>query len=166
MALAASGLVVGAAGLQASSRDAGLVPRLAVDTATVRVVATVASDPRRIARHDAAGGGRDLVLVRLRLHRVEGRGSASASRSRVLVFADPSLVGAPARPAGAGHRQAGPRPPRRRRVGDARAARAPARAARTASAGPHAAVVARRARACLRRAAAGRARPAAGTGRR
>ncbi|WP_460444546.1 ComEC/Rec2 family competence protein [Angustibacter aerolatus] len=90
MALAASGLVVGAAGLQASSRDAGLVPRLAVDTATVRVVATVASDPRRIARHDAAGGGRDLVLVRLRLHRVEGRGSASASRSRVLVFADPS----------------------------------------------------------------------------
>jgi len=83
----AAAMCLGAAGAQALVRDAGSVRTLADRGAVVRVEAMVVSDPRTVAASPRAGG-RELVLVRLAVSAVEGRGARSLVRSRVLVFAD------------------------------------------------------------------------------
>ena len=87
LAVMATALCLGAAGAQAMVRDAGSVRALADSGAVVRVEAMVVSDPRTLAASPRAGG-RELVLVRLAVSSIEGRGERSLVRSRVLVFAD------------------------------------------------------------------------------
>ena len=87
LAVMATALCLGAAGAQAMVRDAGSVRALADRGAVVRVEAMVVSDPRTVAASPRAGG-RELVLVRLAVSAIEGRGERSLVRSRVLVFAD------------------------------------------------------------------------------
>ena len=86
--VAATGLCLGAAGLQSLMREAGTVRALAGDGAVVRVEGSVVGDPR-VLDGSTQVSGRDLVLVELSLRAVEGRGARTAVRSRVLVFADP-----------------------------------------------------------------------------
>lgn len=79
-------MVLVAATLHRSVRGVGTVTELAEQGATVTVVATVASDPVLLP----ANGVRrtPLVLVRLQVHEVEGRGRRSDVNTPVLAFGD------------------------------------------------------------------------------
>lgn len=88
LVVGAVALCLGAAGLQAGVRDAGPVRALAQQGAVVQVEALVASDPRVLVAPSPSG--QQLVLVRLDLREVVGRGERTRVRTRVLVFADPA----------------------------------------------------------------------------
>lgn len=77
------------AAAQSSVRSAGLVPALADQRASATVNAVVTSDPRIVS---TAAGGRpmQLVVVRVSVNEVVGRGLRSGADTPVLVFADPS----------------------------------------------------------------------------
>lgn len=86
-ALVAVALCLGAGALHDVLRTAGSVRELANSGAVVALTATVASDPRLLTAATQASG-RDLVVLDLSVHAVEGRGDRSLVHSRVLVFAD------------------------------------------------------------------------------
>ncbi|WP_237565362.1 ComEC/Rec2 family competence protein [Ornithinimicrobium cavernae] len=65
--------------------EAGTVPQLAVERAVVTLTGTVLTEPRVIDRGDERP---DLVVLELRIRRVEGRGEASRVSTPVVVFAD------------------------------------------------------------------------------
>ncbi|HET7477314.1 MAG TPA: ComEC/Rec2 family competence protein [Dermatophilaceae bacterium] len=71
-------------------QTAGLVPELAAERATATLDAVVSADPRRLPSHGPAA--EPLVLVRLTVERVSGRGSRSGAASPVLLFGDPSWL--------------------------------------------------------------------------
>jgi competence protein ComEC len=75
--------VAGVAVIRAEQVARSPVARLAAEGATVRLSGVVTSDPR-----ETAGRYGDLVLTRLDVRRVTGRGSTYAVRSPVLVLAD------------------------------------------------------------------------------
>ncbi|GAB3593854.1 ComEC/Rec2 family competence protein [Angustibacter peucedani] len=93
LALVASAIALGAAGLQTWRREAGTTRWLADQGAVVRLRATVASDPRAVAPQPGSRGTAGTVLVQLSLHGVDGRGLRSAVRARVLVFGTPDWRG-------------------------------------------------------------------------
>lgn len=78
------------------TRSAGIVPELARERATAHVEGEVVSDPMVISdagsnfTEHAASGRRELVVVRLVLRTVVGRGERSEPRTPVLVFGDSS----------------------------------------------------------------------------
>jgi competence protein ComEC len=84
--LAATALCLTASGMQASLRASGRLPALADAGATVRLLGTVVSDPRPVT--GTSSRRPEVVLVRLKAQRVEGRGLRSIARGRVLVFGD------------------------------------------------------------------------------
>lgn len=91
LALAAIAICLTASALQQLARGAGALPRLAQQAATVEVTGRVASDPKAIRTRGPAP--RDLVMVRLAVSSIEGRGMRSRVSSRVLVFADEGWSG-------------------------------------------------------------------------
>jgi competence protein ComEC len=82
--LATTGVCLCASGLHGLLRTQGPLPALAEAGVRVRLVGAVTSDPRTIPGRTARGD--DLVLVRLSVESVEGRGRRSGARGRVLVF--------------------------------------------------------------------------------
>jgi competence protein ComEC len=91
LALAAVAVCLTASALQQLTRSSGALPRLAQQGATVELTARVVSDPKPIRTHGPAP--QDLVMVRLAVSSVEGRGVRSRVSSRVLAFADASWDG-------------------------------------------------------------------------
>jgi competence protein ComEC len=79
-------LVATAAG--SGVREAGLVPRLASQRASATVEAVVLSDPRVVRTKGVRPT--DLVIVRVSVRNVVGRGQRSESSTPVLVFGDTS----------------------------------------------------------------------------
>jgi competence protein ComEC len=77
-----------AAAAQVSVREAGLVPALAAQRATASVEAVVLSDPRVVQTKGIRPT--ELVIVRVSVRSVEGRGQRSESSTPVLVFGDKS----------------------------------------------------------------------------
>ena len=75
--------VAGVAVIHAEQVAGTPVARLAADGATVRLAGVVTSDPRR-----TAGRYGDVVVTRVDVHRVTGRGSTYATRAPVLVLGD------------------------------------------------------------------------------
>jgi competence protein ComEC len=91
LCLAATALVLLATLLQRGLRAVGPISKLAQEGASVRLRADVASDPVLLP---ARGNRRTpLVMVRLQVHQVIGRGASSAVGTPVLAFADPSWAG-------------------------------------------------------------------------
>jgi competence protein ComEC len=86
LALAAASTSLAAAALHQQLRTAGTLSPLADRGASVQLTARVASDPTTLRTHGPAP--RDLVMVRLAVTVVEGRGSRSRVSSRVLAFGD------------------------------------------------------------------------------
>lgn len=88
---AAAGLVTG---LHTGSRSTGPLPELAAAQASVTVVGVLTDDPRTVSRPVAQLGGRDLVVVRVRVERLEARGRVHTMRSPVVVLStDPAWLG-------------------------------------------------------------------------
>ena len=86
VALACGGAVLVCTGGHLAVREAGLLPRLVQDAATVQVEGIVTGDPRMV-RGDAVTARRDpLLAVRLRVTHVTGRGRSGPSRAPVLVL--------------------------------------------------------------------------------
>jgi competence protein ComEC len=75
--------IAGAAVIRAEQVAGSPVARLAADGASVRLAGVVTSDPRR-----TAGRYGDVVLTRIDVRRVTGRGSTYATRAPVLVLGD------------------------------------------------------------------------------
>ena len=73
---------------QSSVREAGLVPGLAVQRASATVEAVVVSDPRVIQTKGIRPV--ELVIVRVSVRTVVGRGQRSESSTPVMVFGDKS----------------------------------------------------------------------------
>ncbi len=91
LTLAATSMVLAALVLQRGLRSVGTVTDLAQQGASVRVSARVASDPQLLG---ATGTRRTaLVMVRLQVHEVVGRGERSVVGTPVLAFAPVSWVG-------------------------------------------------------------------------
>jgi competence protein ComEC len=91
LCLAATALALLATLLQRGLRAVGPISKLAQEGASVRLRADVASDPVLLP---AKGNRRTpLVMVRLQVHQVIGRGASSAVGTPVLAFADPSWSG-------------------------------------------------------------------------
>ncbi len=90
LATIACAVALSSSGLQGWQRETGGVRGLAAQGATVQLEGVVASDPRALEQRSATGSpdGRRprLVMVRLVLHRLDGRGQRSLVRARVLVF--------------------------------------------------------------------------------
>jgi competence protein ComEC len=86
LALAATGVCLLASALQQQVRGTGAISGLVMQRAVVQIRATVASDPMTLRTHGPSP--RDVVLVRLSVSQVQGRGLGSASASRVLVLGD------------------------------------------------------------------------------
>jgi len=88
---AAAALVTG---LHAGSRAAGPLAELAASQASVTVVAVVTDDPRLAQTSATARAtGRDLVVVRLRVERLEARGAVYRLRSPVVALStDPGWL--------------------------------------------------------------------------
>ncbi|MDF8265251.1 ComEC/Rec2 family competence protein [Luteipulveratus flavus] len=84
---AAAALTLVSTAAHQATRSAGPVVHLAERRAAVSVEAVVTSDPRTLP---AAGPGRTgpMVLVRLSIRQVVGRGQVSTPRTPVLLFAD------------------------------------------------------------------------------
>jgi competence protein ComEC len=91
LAFAAIAICLTASALQQLARGAGALPQLAEQAATVQVTGRVASDPKALRTQGPAP--RDLVMVRLAVTSIEGRGMRSRVSSRVLVFADEGWAG-------------------------------------------------------------------------
>jgi competence protein ComEC len=82
----ATSLCLGALAAHLETRSAGLVPTLAAQRASAEIEAVVISDPKVI---QAVGPRRaELVVVRLSVHVVVGRGQRSEPRTPVLVLGD------------------------------------------------------------------------------
>ena len=73
---------------QSSVREAGLVPGLALQRASAKVEAVVLSDPRVVQTKGIRPV--ELVIVKVSVRTVEGRGQHSASSTPVMVFGDKS----------------------------------------------------------------------------
>ncbi|RNI20355.1 ComEC/Rec2 family competence protein [Flexivirga caeni] len=86
LAAAAVSLVGAATGGHLMSRQAGTVDRLAAQRATVRVEAVVTTDPR-VVRAGLAGR-QSLVIVKVSVRDITGRGTRSTPRTPVLVLGD------------------------------------------------------------------------------
>jgi competence protein ComEC len=86
LALGAAALCLAASAVQQLGRRAGTLPRLAEQGAVVQLTARVASDPTTVRTHGPVP--QDLVMVRLAVSSVDGRGARSRVSSRVLAFAD------------------------------------------------------------------------------
>ena len=80
-----------AAGAQSMVRQAGPVDTLAAQQAVVRVEAIVQSDPRPVAA--GRGPGEVLVITRVLIRSVTGRGEHSTPRTPVLVLGDRRWLG-------------------------------------------------------------------------
>ena len=74
-------------------REAGPVRELAADRATVSMDAVVASEPKLVAQRAGRLGSEPLVIVRLDVQSVTGRGAEAAVASPVLVLGDASWLG-------------------------------------------------------------------------
>ncbi|TWP37580.1 hypothetical protein FGL98_05010 [Leekyejoonella antrihumi] len=72
------------------TREAGTVQSLAQAHATVRVQAVVVSDPRALGSQGRFG--EDLVITRVSVRMVEGRGQVSTPHTPVLVMGDASWL--------------------------------------------------------------------------
>ncbi len=92
LCLMAATVALVALSAQRAVRDAGPVPDLAREHATVTVVARVASDPRALAPPSGRPESDPMVLVTLDVERVTGRGFVTAVRTPVLVFGDRSWL--------------------------------------------------------------------------
>ncbi len=88
----ASALALVCLAAQVSVREAGPVSELAAERATVTVEATVASEPKLVPPRGGQPGGEPLVITRLDVESVTGRGSESAVQSPVLVLGDASWL--------------------------------------------------------------------------
>ena len=75
-----------AAAAQSSVREAGLVPGLAAQRASATVEAVILSDPRVI--HTKGVRPTELVIVKVSVRTVVGRGQRSESSTPVMVFGD------------------------------------------------------------------------------
>lgn len=87
-AAACAALVLLSCAGQVWVRGQGLLPELAAQGATARVVGSVVGDPRTV-RPDPGLGGRpqpERVVVRVSVTAVEGRGRAGPARAQVLVL--------------------------------------------------------------------------------
>jgi competence protein ComEC len=84
--LVATALCLVAAAAHSSVREAGLVPRLADQRASATVEAVVVSDPRVVQTKGVRPT--ELVLVRVSVRHVIGRGQRSQASTPVLVFGD------------------------------------------------------------------------------
>ena len=84
--LLGTALCLVAAAAQSSVREAGLVPSLAAERATATVEAVIMSDPRVVRTKGVRPT--DLVLVKVSVRTVVGRGQRSQSGTPVLVFGD------------------------------------------------------------------------------
>lgn len=83
-ALLVAGAVLGGVALRLDARDRGPLDDLAAGARTVRVVATVAEDPRRSLTRTWGAVPVEQVVVRLRVSRVEVDGRATRVRQSVL----------------------------------------------------------------------------------
>src|SRR5689334_14661780 len=90
LTLLAMSLCLVATAAHVSVRDAGLVPRLAAERASGTVEGTVTADPRVVTRTGVVHT--TLVVVRLQVDDVVGRGEQSGAASPVLVFGDQSWL--------------------------------------------------------------------------
>lgn len=88
-ALATAAVLVAGAAHGAMDR-AGPVPGLAAERAVVDVRGLVLTEPRAVARPP---GQPDLVVLRMRIEQVSGRGHESGVRTPVVVFADEAWAG-------------------------------------------------------------------------
>ena len=86
--LLGTALCLVAAAAQSSVREAGLVPGLAVQRASATVEAVVLSDPRVIQTKGVRPV--ELVIVKVSIRSVAGRGQRSQSSTPVMVFGDKS----------------------------------------------------------------------------
>lgn len=93
VALVCSGGVLLCAGGQLAVREAGLLPRLVEDGATVRVEAVVRADPRSVRSETGRVPAREQLAVRVRVEHVAGRGMSGPSRSPVLVLGSTAWAG-------------------------------------------------------------------------
>ncbi len=75
-------------------REAGPVRGLAADRATVTLEGSVASDPRIVARPVRRPDSAPLVIVRLDVRSVSGRGARSDVQTPILVLGDSTWLGA------------------------------------------------------------------------
>ena len=85
-ALVATALALVATAAHASVRQAGLVPGLAAQRAAATIEAVVLSDPRVVMTKGVAPA--ELVIVKVSVRTVVGRGQRSESSTPVLVFGD------------------------------------------------------------------------------
>ncbi|AKU17264.1 ComEC/Rec2 family competence protein [Luteipulveratus mongoliensis] len=83
---AAAALVSVAVAGHLATRQAGTVPRLATQRAVTQVEAVVVSDPHTVASRRPGPG--TLVMVRLSVRSVIGRGQESTPRTPILLFGD------------------------------------------------------------------------------
>jgi competence protein ComEC len=86
LTFAAGGTCLLASALHQQTRGTGTLPRLADERATVIITGRVSSDPVTVSARGPSP--RDVVLVRLSVSQVHGRGVASSVSSRVLAFGD------------------------------------------------------------------------------
>ncbi len=86
LAAAAMALVSAATAGHMMTRQAGPVDRLAAQRATVRVEAVVTSDPRPVGA--GLHGSESLVIAKVSVRQITGRGMRSAPRTPVLVIGD------------------------------------------------------------------------------
>jgi len=77
---------------QVSVREAGPVKKLAAERAMVTIEATVAGEPKLVPQRAGRPGGEPLVVTRIDVQTVTGRGSQSAVQSPVLVLGDASWL--------------------------------------------------------------------------
>lgn len=96
VALTAGACALGLGSLAANVaiREAGPVRELAAERATATVEAVVASEPRLVAQRGGRAGGEPLVVVRIDVRSVTGRGAQAAVQTPVLVLGDASWLGA------------------------------------------------------------------------
>ena len=92
LTLACTALVLLAGAAHRATDEAGPVVELAQERAVVTVTGTVLTEPRVIARGDERP---DLVVLELRIDRIEGRGAGSRVRAPVVVFADQAWAHVP-----------------------------------------------------------------------
>lgn len=86
LAAAAVALVTAATAGHLMARQAGTVDRLAAKRAVVRLEAVISSDPRVVGA--GLGGRQSLVITKISVREIVGRGMRSTPRTPVLVFGD------------------------------------------------------------------------------
>ncbi len=90
LGLALASLLTVSTGLHLVMRAVGPIEELAAQRATVSLTGALAADPRIVQPRDGTSQRQtdDLVVVRLAVTRVEGRGLVTPVRATVLIFAD------------------------------------------------------------------------------